>query len=101
MIAIYPADASLRSAFFPTLNKPIQVPIRVAKSKEQKITLRLFSQPMNNAQAQLSDGEQGNGCSAKAKLAGRNNQAKLKPRPVFIRFRVRLLIKIHTTKITS
>jgi len=48
---MYPAENRPSNEFFPVLAKPNIVPIRVAKSKDETITFRLFSQPLNNAHA--------------------------------------------------
>ena len=48
---MYPAENRPSNEFLPVLAKPNSVPIRVAKSKDETITFRLLSHPINNAQA--------------------------------------------------
>ena len=48
---MYPAEIRPSNEFLPVLAKPISVPKKVANITDETITLRLLSQPINNAQA--------------------------------------------------
>ena len=46
-----PAVVILKNEFFPTLKNPINVPIQVAKIRDEIITFKLLSHPMKRAHA--------------------------------------------------